>query len=280
MRGMDLETELGMLQLPDMPQVVYKNPPLALAICQIRYNSILNVANASFVAPFQNAIQGLYPQVIANPSQEVQFSISPGEFGIHQGNSSIQWQFSDSDDNWRIVLAPNHFSIETRIYDHFDAFIDRLKGALDALVEYIKPSAILRIGLRYINEIRSVDMHWSDIIREELLGPLVASELIGNAIHASAFQQVQLHYLDNQGINISHGLLPGGSAVRPRGGTQPSGQPFYLLDFDVYREFPASKILLMDPDLVCHHVNRYHRAISQLFYWSVTEKYLSTLEVE
>lgn len=280
MRGIALEIELEMLQLPDMPQVVYKNPPLALAICQVRYNSILNVANVGFVAPFQNAIQSLYPQVTTIPSQEIQFNIAPSEFGIHQGNPSIQWQFSDVDDNWRIVLASNYFSIETRTYKHFDVFIDRLKGALDALVKYIKPTAVLRIGLRYINEIRSVDIHWSDIIRHELLGPLVSPKLISNATQASAFQQMQLHFSDNQGISINHGLLSSGSAVRPRGGTQSLEQPFYLLDFDVYREFPAPKVLLMDPDSICRHVNKYHRAISQLFYWSVTEKYLSTLEVE
>lgn len=278
MRGMALETEIEMLQLPDMQQVVYKNPPLALVICQVRYNSILNVANAGFVAPFQNAIQSLYPQ--ATHSQELRFGINPNEPGVLQGSPAIQWQFSDTDDNWKIVLASDYFSLETRTYEHFDAFIDRLKGALDALVEYIKPTAVLRIGLRYINEIRSVDISWPDIIQPKLLGPLVASELVSNAIQTSAFQQMQLRYPENQGISINHGLFPGGSMVRPQGGTQVLDQPFYLLDFDVYREFPPAEVLLMAPDLVCRHVSRYHRTISQLFYWSMTEKYLSTLEVE
>ncbi len=275
-----METELEMLQLPDMQQAVYKNPPLALVICQVRYNSILNVANTGFVAPFQNAIQSWYPQVTPIHSQEIRFGIASNESSVLQGSPSIQWQFSDTDDNWKIVLASDSLSIETRMYEHFDAFIDRLKGAVDALVEYIKPTAVLRIGLRYINEIRSVEMSWPDIIRQDLLGPLVTPELIRNATQASAFQQMQLHYPDNQGININHGLFPAGSAVRPRNGTLLLEQPpFYLLDFDVYREFPPSKALFMDPDLVCRQVSKYHRAISQLFYWAVTEKYLSTLEV-
>lgn len=279
-RGTVLETEIEMLQLPDAPPVVYKNPPLALVICQVRYNSILNVANASFVAPFQNAIQSLYPQVNVTPAQEIQFSMIPGEVGVLQSGSSIQWQFSDIDDNWKIVLTPSYFSIETRMYEHFDAFIDRLKDALDALVEYIRPTSVLRIGLRFINEIRSVDMNWSDIIRQELLGPLAVPELISSAIQTSALQQMQLRYLDNQGVNINHGLFSSGSAVRPKEGIQSLDQAFYLLDFDVYREFPASKVLLMNPNLIPQHVSSYHRVISQLFYWSVTEKYLSTLEVE
>jgi len=280
MRGTALETELEMFQLPDMPQVVYKNPPLALVICQVRYNSILNVANTGFVAPFQNAIQNLYPQVGVTPAQEIQFSVIPGEMGVLQGAPSIQWQFSDLDDNWKIVLTPSYFSIETRVYEHFDAFIDRLKEALKALVEYIRPTAVLRIGLRYVNEIRSDTMSWPDIIRHELLGPLVVPELISDAIQASAFQQMQLRYADNQGANINHGLFSTGSAVRPRGGIQPSDQPFYLLDFDVYREFSPSKVSSMNADLICHHVSRYHRVVSQLFYWSITEKYLATLEVK
>lgn len=275
-----METKLELLQLPEMPQVVYKNPPLALAICQIRYNSILNVANPGFVAPFQDAIQSSYPQTSSFSPQEIQLNIATNQIGFQQGNPPIQWQFSDSDDNWRLVLAPGHFSIETRVYEHFDTFISRLEEALEALLKYIKPTTIHRIGLRYINEIRTVDMRWSDIIQRELLGPTIALELIRNATQISTIQQMQLQYPENQAININHGLFSNGSIVRPGRETLPPNQPFYLLDFDVYREFPAAKVPLTNSAFVIRHAIHYHRAISQLFYWSVTEEYLSSLEVE
>ncbi len=263
-----------------MPEVIFDHPPLVLAICQVRYNTVLNVTNASFVAPFQNAIQDRYPIVTANPVQEVgiQLGTAIGEPNIIQGAPSLQWQFSDQDDNWKIVLTPDFLGFETRGYDHFDNFLARLRLALNALIQYIKPSGVIRIGLRFINEIRQANMDWHEVIYRELLGPIAVPELISKAIQLTAIQQIQLKFPNEQGTNINHGLLPNGTIVLPRKGEEALNQPFYLLDFDAFREFPP-KTLLMNSDIICHHVRNFHRTISQLFYWSVTKEYLATLKV-
>ena len=281
-RETDLETELETFQLPDMPHVIYENPPLALALCQVRYNSVLNVTNASFVAPFQTAIQDQYPLVTATPIHElgVQWEASVGQPNIFQGTPSLQWQFTDQEDNWKIVLTPDFFSIETRIYDQFNDFLDRLHNALNALIQHIRPLIGSRIGLRYINEIRPHNMDWSNVIRRELLGPIVVPEFISKVTQITAVQQLQLRYLNNQGTNINHGLMPSGSIVSPRHGEGVLEQPFYLLDFDVFRDFPAPKALMMNSDIICRHVKEYHSTIARLFYWSVTDQYLKTLEVK
>jgi len=281
-RGTHLETEFEAFQLPEMPHVIFEHPPLVLALCQVRYTSVLNVTNASFVAPFQEAIKDQYPVVAANPIHEigVQFGNSPGEANILQGNPSIQWQFTDQDDNWKIVLTPDFFSIETRVYEHFDDFLDRLRKALNALIQHIKPVSGIRIGLRYVNEIRPSNIDWPHIIRRELLGPVIVPELINNAIQFTAVQQIQLRYPNEQGININHGLLPSGTIVAPRQGEEELlERPFYLLDFDAFHEFPPPKSFIMNLDVICRDVKKYHRDIGRLFKWSVTEQYMSSLEV-
>jgi uncharacterized protein (TIGR04255 family) len=280
-RGTPLEIEFEAHELPELPEVIFEHPPLVLVICQVRYNTILNVTNASFVAPFQSAIQDRYPVVTTNPVQEVgiQLGTAIGESNIIQGAPSLQWQFSDQDDNWKVVLTPDFLAIETRRYDHFDNFLESLRIALNALIQNIKPTGAIRIGLRYINEIRQDNMDWPKVIRRELLGPVAVPELINNTTQLSAIQQIQLKYPNEQGTNINHGLLPSGTIVLPRKGEQALDQAFYLLDFDAFREFPPPKTLLMNSDLICHQVRNFHRIISQLFYWSVTQEYLATLKV-
>lgn len=277
-----METEFEAFQLPEMPHVIFEHPPLVLALCQVRYTSVLNVTNTSFVAPFQEAIKDYYPLVTANPIHEVgvQFGSTSGEANILQGNPSILWQFTDQDDNWKIVLTPDFFSIETRAYAHFDDFLDRLRKASNALIQHIKPVSGIRIGLRYVNEIRPGNIDWSHVIRRELLGPVIAPELISNTTQFTAVQQIQLRYPNEQGITINHGLLPGGTTVAPRQGEEKLLEhSFYLLDFDAFHEFPPPKSFIMNSDAICRYIKKCHRDMGRLFKWSITEQYMSSLEV-
>jgi uncharacterized protein (TIGR04255 family) len=274
-----LEPEIELISLPDVPRIVLEHSPLVLALCQVRFSAVLNVANPAFVGPFQHAIQARYP--IARQTQQVgfQFGIGSGAAEIQQSPPSLQWQFADQHDNWKVVLAPDFLTIETRAYEQFNDFLDRLQEVLDALAQHIQPAVVTRLGLRYIDEIRQSDMEWSDVIRAELLGPVAVPELIANAIQTATIQQLLLRYPDNQGITIHHGLFPTGSIVQPRPGEEMPGSPFYLLDTDVYREFPLPEALPTDPKVICRYVEASHKVIYRLFRWSVTDAYLSTLEV-
>ena len=154
---------------------------------------------------------------------------------------SQRWQFSDQDDNWKIVLSQDFLTLETRNYEHFEDFLDRLSEALEALVEHVQPTVGTRLGLRYINEIRLDDldnMDWLDVVRPELLGPVSLPELVKNTTQVISMQQLLLHYPQDLGINIQHGLVPSGTTVRLRPQEQAPNNAFYLLDFDVFQDFP------------------------------------------
>jgi uncharacterized protein (TIGR04255 family) len=273
-----VETQFDLLRLPDVPRIVLKHPPLVLALCQIRFSSVLGVADPATVAPFQRAIQSRYP--VSVPVQELQLLVgfNPNEATFRrEQRASPQWQFTDKEDNWKVVLSQDFLTLETRNYEHFDDFLVRLREALDALVKYIQPTVGTRIGLRYINEIRSESMNWSDIIKPELLGPIALPEFTENTVQVASTQQLLLRYPEEQGINIQTGFVPGGTSVRPRQGEEMQEKEFYLLDIDVFREFPSFQTLFMDPDTICHYVESYHKTIYRLFRWAVTDQYLSSL---
>jgi len=125
------------LKLNDAPHVVLKHAPLVLSICQIRFRSLFGVTNQSIVA-FQQALQAKYPvadRVETTAPSDVLDNLS-AEMKSEQ-KKIPQWQFTDQEDNWRVVLSPDILGLEARTYDHFDEFLDRLEEAIDLLVEHV-----------------------------------------------------------------------------------------------------------------------------------------------
>jgi len=120
-------------------------------------------------------------------------------------------------------------------------------------------------------------MSWSDIIRRELLGPIAVPEFTENTLQIASTQQLLLRYANEQGINIQSGFIPAGTSVRPRQAEEIKEKEYYLLDIDVFREFPPFRALSMDTDVISHHVEMFHKTIYRMFRWSVTDQYLSTL---
>ena len=120
--------------------------------------------------------------------------------------------------------------------------------------------------------------HWNTIIRTDLLGPLVIPEFIGQASQIISAQQLVFHYPDNRGVNIHHGLLAEGTTVQGHKKPQDISDPFYLLDFDVFQEFPPGNVAEVDLSVIQQIVKEYHKVIYQLFRWSVTQEYISILE--
>jgi uncharacterized protein (TIGR04255 family) len=270
---------LDWLDLEAPPRTVFERTPLALALCQVRYAPMLNVSSPAVVAPFQQAILDDYP--IASQEHNVSIHVE-GEFGksqaqasVESGLGSISWRFTDTDDNWTVVLNPEFVTLETRAYRHFSDFLARLDRVLKALAKYIRPTVGARIGLRYINEVRQDELAWSSVIRPELLGTLAVPELAVRT-HQSV-QQVLFRWPEgDRGVNITHGLLSGGAVVTPRRNGEPPSGPFYLLDFDVYQEFKPGALLVKSGP-ICERVKQYHDVVSLLFRWSVTEAYAATL---
>jgi uncharacterized protein (TIGR04255 family) len=265
------------LGLPQFPDVVFERPPLMLTLFQIQFPTVLGVENPQYVAPFQEAIRERYPNLLPTNQVEMQIAMAAGEAQIRRGEMFRQWRFSDMDDNWVVVLGHNFVTLETRSYEHFDAFVDQIQFIIDALIAHIRPTVGLRIGLRYINEIRSPDEDVLSFIRPQLLGPLAVDSVAAHLIQG--VQELRLAFEQGNGLNIRHGYVPQGTTVQPRTDDERFDEPFYLLDFDAFYEFSPLEPLAMQSDMICNYVNDYHSLIYQLFRWSVTETYVAGLGV-
>ena len=265
---------LDLLTLPDVSRIELRAPPLVLALCQVQYEGVASLEDARRIAPFQSAIQQEYPLSTIAPRS---ISLQVHATGMQQVNS-FQWVFRDRDDVWHLALANDAITLETRRYDQFPNFLGRLRTVLNALQTHLEPSAIKRVGLRYINEIRTGDANWGAIIRPQLLGPLTEPVLARYA--AQVIQELRLAYPEGHAINVRHGLFPGGTTVQPREGETPLDGSFYLLDLDAFQVSSDQPPESLDPEAICARVDAFHTSIYQLFRWSVSDAYITGLAVK
>lgn len=271
----------GWLHLPSQPRVVYNRTPLALAVGQVRFPTMLNVSNPGTVAPFQAAIQDDYP-VATSMAQQVfgmAFGLQAGQLaGVQSQSPSLLWRFADVADDWTVVLAQDFVSLETRAYVDFEDFQARLRRVLHALIATVRPKVCTRIGLRYINELRPGHHEWTTVVRSELLGPMAVPALSDHAVRWT--QQILLQGPEGERVNINHGVLPSGTTVEQRAGEEPPGdEPFYLLDLDAYREFSRPGLPELSVNGVCEQIRGAHDTLSQIFRWAITGSYAETLGV-
>jgi len=273
------------LKLSDVPHVVLKHAPLVLSICQIRFRSLFGVTDQSIIA-FQRALQTKYPVADRVETTESSVDIDNLSAEIKKEQKKIhQWQFTDQDDNWEIALSQDFLALEARTYDHFEEFLDRLEEAIEFLIEHVQPTSIKQIGLRYVNEIRASTLrkntHWASIINSHLLGPIAIPAFMRHATGMASKQQLTFTYGDNVMLNMHHGLLGKGTTLREPQKKQAINDPFYLLDFDVLREFPpAGTIQEVNSRVIQQFVKEYHDIIYQLFRWSVTQEYIAMIAEE
>ena len=276
MKGSTVLSFADLLNLPSKPHRIYEKPPLALAVCQIRFAKNLSVADPKFVANFQRAIQDDYPLTDEQDHMSVQIGVGMGEAGVLAGRSG-QWTFHDIDDMWTLVLAQDFIALETRRYEEFTVFMGRLRRILAALIKHIQPTVVTRIGLRYINEFRGDADNWGCYMKPQFMGLLGTSEFAPFA--KLGLQEVRFEFPDGeQGLSVKHGLLPTGSTVRQLQGEEVHDDPFYLLDIDLSRTYKPPKLPKLVPDEVCDQIDVYNQTAYQLFHTLVRTEYTDQLK--
>jgi uncharacterized protein (TIGR04255 family) len=265
----------GFVGLPDEPQVHLDRAPLVLVLCQVRFSSVLKISDPSYIAGFQDAIRSSFP--IVGKKQPLDFQIDLTAQTVRSSRQQqLEWHFTDLAGTSQVILTPDFIALETRTYDSFDAFAAQLGEALEALKEQIGPGVITRVGLRYINELRSQDMDWGDVVNPSLLGPLQNLSLVGQASQVRQMTQLRMSFPDGGGVTVGYGVQPNGTTVLPRAGEKPPTGKFFLLDYDISRQ-PA-RPTPFTLDRIVSDVRDFNVLAYRLFAWSTTKQYRESLE--
>jgi uncharacterized protein (TIGR04255 family) len=258
--------------LPQNERIQFKKSPLRLVIGQIRFTIMPRFEQKGFIADFQEAIRADYPKT--SREAVVTYQLSPR--GINSDTNNTAWRFSSKDLQWAVIINEAALTLEARNYRSINDFIDRFQHLLEAAQEVLEITDCLRLGLRYINELRypaaETLADWQGLLNPELVGFDAAQLLSGQLNHT--LQEIQISRPDGT-FAIRHGLL-NGAAVPPLPKEEPGGGRFYLLDLDYYDN---NEYDLDIPDIL-KKMRNYNEITSRFFRWTLNEKLFTYLEPE
>jgi uncharacterized protein (TIGR04255 family) len=242
--------------------------PLVNVVCQVRFPPVLSLGaegpREELLAALQRELDD-YPLFARVMGQEILL----GPTGVQANEPQpTQFRFSSDDGLWNVGLALDSLSLQTTKYEHFNDFVERWRMISTAVQKLLAPSRQLRIGLRYVDELR-VDgadrpQAWSELLALEILG-LAGSSKWGPTTTQS-FQEWVLQ-IESVRCTLRHGFLP--TEVHGR-------EPFYLLDSDCYVE----EIVTFDPAAQVEHLDGFNDIAYDLFRDALSEKMYVMLEPE
>jgi uncharacterized protein (TIGR04255 family) len=255
------------------PEVPRKHPklaraPLASVVAQVRFPPVfaLNVETSrdELLAALQHDLVD-YPLFARLHGQEILL----GPQGVQSAESKpTSFQFSSDDGVWNVGISGDSLSLQTTQYDHFNDFVNRWTSIAEAVKNHLSPPRQLRLGLRYIDELRAEGAdtpdRWQNLLAPEVIG-LASSQRWGPATRQS-FQEWLLE-VDDVRCTVRHGFLP--TAVHSR-------EPFYLLDTDCH----VDEVMPFEPDAQARDLDRFNDIAYELFRSSLEDDFYEGLGPE
>lgn len=268
-----MPADLCTIVCPVAAAVPRKHPKLARAplvnvVCQVRFPPVFALSaegsKQELLAALQRDLSD-YPLFAQVVGQEILL----GPEGVQaQEPKPTSFRFSSDDELWNIGLSLDSLSLQTTQYEHFNDLVERWRAIALAVQTHLAPARQLRIGLRYIDELRSEGADrpdkWRELLAPELLG-LAASETWGSRTSQS-FQEWVLE-VGAVRCTLRHGFLPTGVHGR---------EPFYLLDTDCYVE----EVTAFDPEAQLKHLDQFNDLAYQLFRDALAEPLYEGFEPE
>lgn len=237
--------------------------PLVRVLSQLRFSPIASITRMEFIAPFQEALRERYPTMGEQKAVMLNF----GPEGVTQTAGDRQWQLSDDDRRWTVMLAPTFLSLETTSYESRSDFVQRLVQVAAALEAVVGSVTIDRLGVRYtdrlVGESNIADLQL--LIRADALG--AAAFPRGGAQLRAGVSEAEFLLPDGSTLTSRWGQLPGGATLTPD--LAPVEEPSWILDIDV----AASGLRLRTSDVDFHGRQLCEHAYN-FFRWMVTDEFL------
>ncbi|AFZ33478.1 MULTISPECIES: TIGR04255 family protein [Cyanophyceae] len=142
-------------------------PPLFMVLCQVNFVTVLKMAN--FIQDIQESLRKkgfpIYEEEIIQ-----EFIIAKSQ--IHpEVAEKKRWVFSDIKRKQCVILSTDSVVLETICYEELETFIKTFEGVLETIQVTASPEFAVRIGLRYIDIIKSdQSASLNELIQEGLRG--------------------------------------------------------------------------------------------------------------
>lgn len=139
-------------------QKTYKNPPLVEAVCEFRFG-ITGPLTQEQTDSFYAKIKGLFPLSKKGKIHSLEFKIEPNKT-LEKDDKSYKEgfyefdQYLSLDEKYSVQLDGGRVSIHRiKPYVSWTDFFPIIKTVYSSYIENFRPKQLLRIGVRYVNEI-------------------------------------------------------------------------------------------------------------------------------
>lgn len=247
-------------------EIPLEKSPLLRVIAQLQFAPIamMDLPNSSVVANFQEAVRRDYPFYESSSEQILQITVGPTGQTATPMNRAV-WRFLDVDRNWRISMTSEAISLEALSYSSRSDFLRRLSIILAAVRAHIKPTLIIRIGMRYVNRIREPEVvEISKLIQPEHLSPLFKTNQM-QVRHSISETAVLVEEGD---MLLRMGKLPKGGTVDPNA-MEPIDSETFIIDIDVSssasRQFEPKELEVIFKSFACRAYTVFRHVVTQHF---------------
>jgi len=243
------------LYFPKRKDVKLSNSPLIEVIAQIRFPTILKIAEKQ-PSDFQEAVRARFPEFEIEQGIRIGIDIQDQKPPVAQAKPR-SYKFISMDSQNLITLAIDFVALTTKNYEHWRSFNKDLQLAYKAIQDIYKPSYASRIGLRYINELTLGGMN------------LETMEEMCNILRPELTSSLRSEGWSNPEEMINRlSLKDGGDKFTITTGYKQDAQTF-LLDFDMYSEGKTHFKGIIKT------YQRYHDKIYDAFRWCIMDENLS-----
>ena len=221
---------------------------LKQAVCELRFPTLMELGEQRPPASFVKALRKDYPHLDMN--NEFKLGI-----GSAQAGSSNIHILRSLKGNWSISLKENALTVETTNYTGFEHLRARILQAVEATKGFIDSDFFTRIGLRYINLLRSENDDVTNWINPVLIEPIASEKFTGINDFGG---RIQLLAPDG-GCIFQHGI----QLTTAKPDNAPDVE--YMIDIDTYR----TEVSLANTAAA---IDVMHHQAFDLFDWAITEK--------
>lgn len=250
---------------------VFPNAPLALVTSEIRFTDSPRLRQQATLDAVAIALEGRFPLNSPNVMINVR-NLAAG--GVPQAEQRIV--LTNTAKTESVTIASSSFMYETTAYREFDDFRETVTLVCEALTGADVRPALVRVGLRYIDEIRVPEpitdvRAWGKWIDSSVIGPVTIGP--NDVAVRNAQGLVTFDLGDGKGLNFQHAALNQGPVVQSQflNRQQFEPGPFFLLDVDGYRDFSKQDVVLLEPNDVTSVLTDVHDPAGAAFQRAITD---------
>lgn len=252
---------------------VFPNAPLALVAAEVRFTDAARLRQQQTKDQVAIALEERFP--FAEPLRLADLNLTPG--GQPQVQEHLGVVLKNASSTETLTVMSGSLTYETTAYDSFAGLLEAVVAACDTLVGVKVRPAVLRVGLRYIDEIRVPESitdvrQWSKWINNRLIGHLAVGP---EDFPTTTTQGVSTYDLGGgKGMNVRFAALNQGAVVVPQFLKRPpiESGPFFVLDFDGFQDFSGKGAVPLSSEVVRESLAAVHVPCGTTFQRSITDE--------